>query len=57
MGNDHSRDADYHGAYTGDYARRMRALFYDKQRVLHLFSGRVNLEDFPVDTLDINPEL
>jgi len=57
MGNDHSRDADYHGAYPGDYARRFRALFFDKQRALHLFSGRVNLEQFPGDTLNINPEL
>jgi len=57
MGNDHSRDADYHGAYPGNHTRRFRALFSDKQRALHLFSGRVNLEQFPGDTLDINPKL
>ena len=57
MGNDRSRDADYHGAYPGDYARRMRALFFDKQRPLHLFSGMVDLTRFPGDTLDINPQL
>ena len=34
--------------------RRIRALFPDKKRVLHLFSGRVDLEAFPGDTVDIN---
>jgi len=43
MGKDHSRDADYHGAYPGDYARCFRALFFDKHRPLHLFSGKVDL--------------
>jgi len=57
MGNDHSRDVDYRGAYPGDYCKRVRALFFDKKRALHLFSGAVNLEEFPGDTLDVNPEL
>jgi hypothetical protein len=57
MGNDHSRDADYHDAYPGDYAKRMRALFFDKKRVLHLFSGMVDLASFPGDTLDIKKAL
>jgi hypothetical protein len=25
MGNDHSRDADYHGAYPGNYSQRICA--------------------------------
>jgi len=37
--------------------RRVRALFRDKQRVLHLFSGKVDLTALPGDTVDINPEL
>ena len=35
----------------------MRALFPDKLRVLHLFSGQVDLAAFPGDTVDINPAL
>jgi hypothetical protein len=32
-------------------------LFPDKQRVLHLFSGKVNVTESPGDTCDINAEL
>jgi hypothetical protein len=31
-------------------------LFPDKRRVLHLFSGMVDLTEFPGDTVDIRPE-
>jgi hypothetical protein len=39
------------------YLRRLRALFPDKQRPLHLFSGKVDLVALPGDTVDINAEL
>ena len=37
--------------------RRIKALFPEKQKVLHLFSGRVDLSVLPGDTVDLNPEL
>ncbi len=56
MGNDYRVQSEYYGGYPAGYLRRVRALFPDKKHVLHLFSGRVNLEAFPGDTVDINPE-
>jgi hypothetical protein len=52
-----ARAADYHGAYPGDYLRRIAALFPERRRVLHVFSGMVDLKAMPGDTLDIRPEL
>ena len=57
MGNDYRVRSGYYGGYPATYLRRVRALFPDKQRTLHLFSGRVDLETFPGDTVDISPEL
>jgi hypothetical protein len=57
MGNDYRVKSAYYGGYPAGYLRRIRALFPDKQRVLHLFSGRVDLAAFPGDTVDINPAL
>ena len=37
--------------------RRIRALFPDKRKVLHLFSGKVDTDTLPGDTVDINPKL
>jgi 16S rRNA G966 N2-methylase RsmD len=37
--------------------RRIKALFPDKQQVLHLFSGRVDLAELPGTTVDCNPEV
>lgn len=54
MGNDYRVKSTYYGGYPAGYLRRIRALFPDKKRVLHLFSGRVDLEAFPGDTVDIN---
>jgi hypothetical protein len=45
-----------HG-YPATYLRRVRALFRDKQRCLHVFSGMVNLDEFPGDTVDLSGEL
>jgi hypothetical protein len=47
----------YYGQYPGDYLKRMRALFPEKQRVLHLFSGMVDRSIIPGDTVDLRPEL
>jgi hypothetical protein len=57
MGNDYRVKSTYYGGYPATYLRRVRALFPDKRRVLHLFSGRVDLAEMPGDTVDINPEL
>jgi hypothetical protein len=57
MGNSWGSKAGYYGGYPGDYLKRIRALFPDKERVLHLFSGKVDLSAMPGDTVDILPEL
>ena len=57
MGNDYRVKSTYYGGYPAGYLRRIRALFPDKRQVLHLFSGRVDLDAFPGDTVDINPKL
>lgn len=57
MGNDYRVKSSYYGGYPAGYLRRIRALFPDKRRVLHLFSGKVDLGAFPGDTVDIEPSL
>ena len=57
MGNDYRVKSEYYGGYPAGYLRRVRSLFPDKHRVLHLFSGKVDLTTFPGDTVDINPDL
>ena len=57
MGNDYRVKSSYYGGYPAGYLRRVRALFPDKRRVLHLFSGKVDLAAFPGDTVDINSAL
>jgi hypothetical protein len=57
MGNDYRVKSGLYGGYPAGYLRRIRALFPDKRRMLHLFSGRVDLSAFPGDTVDINPAL
>jgi hypothetical protein len=39
------------------YLRRVKALFPEKKRILHLFSGRVDLSVMPGDTVDLNADL
>jgi hypothetical protein len=55
LGNSYKRRVPYHGAYPGNLLRRIDAVFFDRQRVLHVFSGMVDTGAFPGDTLDINP--
>jgi hypothetical protein len=57
MGNDYRVQTGYYGGYPAGYLRRIRALFPDKRRVLHLFSGKVDLSALPGDTVDINADL
>lgn len=57
MGNDYRVKSEYYGGYPAGYLRRVKALFPDKTRVLHLFSGRVDKSVMPGDTVDVNPEL
>lgn len=56
MGNDYRVKSEYYGGYPAGYLRRIKALFPDKQNVLHLFSGRVDTEVMPGKTVDINAE-
>jgi hypothetical protein len=57
MGNDYRVKSEYYGGYPAGYLRRNRSMFPDKRRVLHLFSGKVDLSVFPGDTVDINADL
>jgi hypothetical protein len=57
MGNDYRVKSAYYGGYPAGYLRRIKALFPDKERLLHLFSGRVDLAAMPGDTVDVNAEL
>jgi hypothetical protein len=57
LGQDYRNKMGYHGEYPPNYLRRVKALFPDKQTVLHLFSGKVDTETFPGDTVDLNPDL
>jgi hypothetical protein len=56
MGNDYRVQSGLYGGYPAGYLRRIKALFPDKARPLHLFSGKVDLSALPGDTADINPE-
>jgi hypothetical protein len=57
MGNDYRVKTCFYGGYPAGYLRRIKSMFSDKQRVLHLFAGKVDLTAFPGDTVDINPDL
>jgi hypothetical protein len=57
MGQNYRVKSDYYGGYPAGYLRRVKAMFPDKHRVLHLFSGKVDLASFPGDTVDLNPDL
>jgi hypothetical protein len=57
LGNSWAVKSGYYGGYPAGYLKRLRALFPDKVRPLHLFSGQVDVTQFPGDTVDIRPEL
>jgi hypothetical protein len=55
MGNNYKVKSGYYGGYPATYLARIKALFPDKKRVLHLFSGHVDLALIPGDTVDLDP--
>ncbi len=57
MGNDYRVKSGYYGGYPAGYLRRIAALFPDRRRVLHVFSGKVDLSAMPGDTVDCNPAM
>lgn len=57
MGNDYRVKSAYYGGYPAGYLRRVAALFPDRRRVLHVFSGKVDVSAMPGDTVDVNPAL
>lgn len=57
MGNDYRVKSGYYGGYPAGYLKRIAALFPDRKRVLHVFSGKVDLAALPGDTVDLNPAL
>lgn len=57
MGNDYRVKSGYYGGYPAGYIKRIAALFPDKRRVLHVFSGMVDQSALPGDTVDLNAEL
>jgi hypothetical protein len=57
MGNDYRVKSGYYGGYPAGYLRRVAALFPDRQRVLHVFSGMVDVAAMPGDTVDCNPAM
>lgn len=56
MGNAYGVKSGYYGGYPAGYLARIKAMFPDKQKVLHLFSGCVDQSVLPGDTIDINPD-
>jgi hypothetical protein len=55
IGNYYKRKEGYYGEFPPSFLKRMHALFPNKKRTLHLFSG--TLSDYPeADTIDLNPE-
>tara|TARA_B110000285_G_C14855215_1_gene481893 strand:- start:45 stop:617 length:573 start_codon:yes stop_codon:yes gene_type:complete len=56
MGNNYKVKSGYYGGYPAGYLKRIKALFPDKNKVLHLFSGKVDLDILMGKTCDINEE-
>jgi len=56
MGNNYTVKSTYYGGYPHGYLNRIKGLFPDKTQTLHLFSGKVGLDVFPGDTVDINAQ-
>lgn len=56
MGNSYKVSNGLYGGYPDTYLKRIKALFPEKQSVLHIFSGMVDQTIMSGDTVDINPE-
>jgi len=52
IGNYYRNKNGYYGCYPHSYLKRIKSMFPDCKRILHLFSGSVEQDD----TFDINPE-
>jgi hypothetical protein len=57
MGNSYKVRSGFYGGYPDGYLRRIKALFPEKKKILHLFSGKVDQSILPGDTVDIDPSL
>jgi len=57
MGNAYGVKSGYYGGYPHGYLKRIKALFPDKEKALHVFSGRVDQSAWPGDTVDLNPDM
>jgi hypothetical protein len=57
MGNDYRVKSGYYGGYPAGYLKRVAALFPDRKKVLHVFSGKVDVAAMPGDTVDCNPSM
>jgi len=57
MGNAYGVPSGYYGGYPHGYLRRIKALFPDKSKPLHVFSGCVDDAVIPGDTVDLNDAL
>jgi hypothetical protein len=57
MGNSYEKKTSYYGGFQGNFLKRIAALFPDRNRVLHVFAGEVDLTAIPGDTLDCNGEV
>ena len=57
MGNNYAVKSGYYGGYPAGYLRRIKALFPEKRKVLHIFSGRVDQSAMPGDTVDLDPSM
>ncbi len=56
MGNNYKVKSGYYGGYPATYLKRIKALFPDKNNILHLFSGKVDIETLNGKTVDINSD-
>lgn len=57
MGNAYGVKSGYYGGYPHGYLARVKAMFPDKNSVLHVFSGRVDQSAWPGDTVDLNSDM
>ena len=54
MGNNYRVMSGYYGGYPHGYLKRIKAMFPEKTRALHVFSGRVDQSAWPGDTVDLD---
>lgn len=57
MGQNYTVKSSYYGGYPHGYLNRVAALFPDREKVLHLFSGKVDQSIIAGDTVDLNADM